>query len=90
MYNKRWSRLKKTIKRRVKLILNPKLKYYTKEILKYFNIGIIGIGFIIAIILIKYKPIYKVTISGEELGYINEMEEIKESMLVNLYNKYAK
>ena len=26
----------------------------------------------------------------EELGYINEMEEIKESMLVNLYNKYAK
>lgn len=26
----------------------------------------------------------------EELGYINEMEEIKEGMLVNLYNKYAK
>ena len=26
----------------------------------------------------------------KELGYINEMEEIKESMLVNLYNKYAK
>ena len=26
----------------------------------------------------------------EELGYINEMEEIKEGMLVDFYNKYAK
>ena len=84
MYNKRWSRLKKTIKRRVKLILNPKLKYYTKEILKYFNIGIIGIGFIIAIILIKYKPIYKVTISGEELGYIKNKINFSENLKENL------
>ena len=64
----------------MKLILNPKLKYYTKEILKYFNIGIIGIGFIIAIILIKYKPIYKVTISGEEIGYVQNKKEFKESL----------
>jgi len=68
----------------VKLILNPKLKYYTKEILKYFNIGIIGIGFIIAIILIKYKPIYKVTISGEEIGYVQNKKEFKESLKTSL------
>jgi len=68
----------------VKLILNPKLKYYTKEILKYFNIVIIGIGFIIAIILIKYKPIYKVTISGEEIGYVQNKKEFKESLKTSL------
>ena len=68
----------------MKLILNPKLKYYTKEILKYFNIGIIGIGFIIAIILIKYKPIYKVTISGEEIGYVQNKKEFKESLKTSL------
>lgn len=68
----------------MKLILNPKLKYYTKEILKYFNIVIIGIGFIIAIILIKYKPIYKVTISGEEIGYVQNKKEFKESLKTSL------
>lgn len=65
----------------MKLILNLKIKYYTKEIFKYFNIGIIGIVFIIAIILIKYKPIYEVSIAGEEIGYINSKEELKESVL---------
>lgn len=68
----------------MKLILNPKLKYYTKEILKYFNIVIIGIGFITAIILIKYKPIYKVTISGEEIGYVQNKKEFKESLKTSL------
>ena len=68
----------------MKLILNPKLKYYTKEVLKYFNIVIIGIGFIIAIILIKYKPIYKVTISGEEIGYVQNKKEFKESLKTSL------
>lgn len=68
----------------MKLILNPKLKYYTKEILKYFNIVIIGIGFIIAIILIKYKPIYKVTILGEEIGYVQNKKEFKESLKTSL------
>ena len=59
-------------KRRVKLILNPKLKYYTKEILKYFNILIIGIGFII------------VTISGEEVGYIESKSNFSESLKKSL------
>ena len=61
-------------------ILNKKLKYYTKEILKYFNIAIIGFGFIIAIILIKYKPIYEVSISGEELGYVENKNAFVESL----------
>lgn len=52
--------------------------------LKYFNIAVIGLGLIIAIVLIKYKPIYKVSISGEKVGYIEKkdafIENIKKSI----------
>ena len=35
----------------------------------------VALGLIIAIILLKYKPIYKVTLAGQELGYVaNETE----------------
>ncbi len=61
-------------------ILKKKLKYYTKEFIKFFNITIIAFGFIIAIILIKYKPMYKVSISGEELGYVEDKETLNETV----------
>ena len=64
----------------MEFIINKKLKYYTKEILKYFNITIIAFGLIIAIILIKYKPIYKVVISGKEVGYINQKNNFTENI----------
>ena len=41
---------------------------------------IIAFGFIIAIILIKYKPMYKVSISGEEIGYIENKENLDETV----------
>ena len=72
--------LKNIQKRRVKFILKNKLKYYTKEILKYFNIAVIAFGLIIAIILIKYRPVYKVSISGEEIGYIENIEAFEENL----------
>ncbi len=71
----------------MELILNPKLKYYTKEIFKYFNIGIIGIGLIIAIILIRYKPIYEVSIDGTEIGYVENKEAFKESLKETLVDE---
>ena len=61
-------------------ILKKKLKFYTKEFLKIFNITIIAFGLIIAIILIKYKPMYKVSISGEKLGYIENTDGLKDSL----------
>ena len=64
----------------MKFILKNKLKYYTKEAIKYFNIAIIAFGFIIAIILIKYKPMYKVSISGEELGYVENKQALEETL----------
>lgn len=55
--------------------------------MKYFNITIIAFGLVVAIILIKYKPMYKVSISGEELGYVDSKlaleENIKEDIIKN-------
>ena len=71
-------------------ILNKKLKYYTKEVFKYFNITAIAFGLIITIVLIKYKPMYKVSISGEELGYIDNKEAFEESIKENIMQKEGK
>ena len=38
----------------------------------------IAFGLIIAIILIKYRPIYEVTISGQKIGYVESKSEIEE------------
>ena len=38
----------------------------------------IALGIIIAIIFIKYKPMYKVSISGEELGYVENKQALEE------------
>jgi len=35
-----------------------------------------ALGLIIAIILLKYKPTYKVTLSGQEIGYVNSGTEL--------------
>ena len=43
----------------------------------------IAFGLIFAIILIKYKPIYQVSVSGEELGYIQNKEAFEESLKEN-------
>lgn len=71
-------------------ILEKKLKYYTKEILKYFNITLIAFGLIITIVLIKYKPMYKVSISGKELGYIDNKKALEESVKESIIEKTNK
>lgn len=43
----------------------------------------VAFGFIIAIILIKYKPIYQVSISGEQLGYVQNKEAFEEVLKEN-------
>lgn len=71
-------------------ILYKKLKYYTKEVLKYFNITILAFGLIIGILLIKFKPMYKVSISGTELGYIQNKEALEEKVKTNILEKEEK
>ena len=69
-------------------ISTRKLKFYTKEVLKFLNITLIALGFIIAIVLIKYKPMYEVKISGEEVGYIENKTALSETIKnsINNYN----
>lgn len=61
-------------------ILKKKIKHYTKEVLKMLNVVAFGAIFIIAIVLLKYKPVYKVTISGEEVGYVTNKMELEEKI----------
>lgn len=74
----------------MEFILIKKLKFYTKETLKFFNITLIAFGFIIAIVLIKYKPIYEVTVSGEEIGYVQNKDVFQEYLKQNIENYSAK
>lgn len=67
-------------------ISKRKLRFYTKEALKFFNITLIAFGFIIAIVLIKYKPMYEVKLSGEEVGYVENKEALKETIKNNVEN----
>lgn len=71
-------------------ISKRKLKFYTKEALKFLNITLIAFGFIIAIILIKYKPMYEVKLSGEKLGYIKNKEALNELISNNIENYQSK
>ena len=71
-------------------ILNKKLKFYTKEIFKFFSITLIAFGFIIAIVFIKYKPVYAVSISGEKVGYVDSEENFNKEIEENIENYSAK
>lgn len=83
MYNKHIDVKKK---RRVNYILSRKLKYYTKEIIKLTNIIAIGIFIITAVILMKFKPVYAVYLDEQEVGYINNKNELEEAIEQNLYD----
>ena len=78
-------RVKKRI-RRVDYISIKKFRFYTKETIKFLNIALIAFGFIIAIVLIKYKPMYEVKISGIEVGYVVNKKTLQETIKENIEN----
>ena len=61
-----------------------RLKFYTKETLKYFNVALLSFGFIFAIILIKYKPMYEVKISGQEVGCVQDKNALNKEIEENI------
>ena len=68
------------------IILINELKHTTKEIFKILGIMAIAFWVIIAIIVIKYKPMYEVTLSGEKIGLIENQKEFENSLEENLIN----
>ena len=83
---------KNSIKRRVYNILKLKSKFktVTKEIPKVLKIMIIGFILIIAILVIKYKPVYEVKFADQTLGYIQNETAFKTLINEQIINKEVK
>lgn len=71
---------KNACQRRVKFILNKKIKYYTKEGLRWTGLLVFGILIILLVIWVKFKPVYKVTFLGQEMGMVNSKVEIENAI----------
>ena len=77
-------------KKEREIILNRKLKYYTKKGIEILSIFTIGASFMTVIVCIKYKPTYKVTISGEKVGYIENKKDFEDEIKEKLINSNEK
>lgn len=67
-----------------------KLKYGTKEKLKYFNGFIIALGFILQMVVVQDKPMYSVSINGTEVGYVKNKEALEEKVKESVLGKEEK
>ena len=74
----------------MKFILSRSYKFYTKEVFRFFNFALLALAFILALIIIKYKPVYEVRVSGELLGYVKSKNYFKEIIHDNIENYDAK
>ncbi len=52
--------------------------------MKFFKIIAIALTIIIAIIFIKFRPAYAVSLNGEEIGYVGDEEEFKQEINENV------
>ncbi len=67
------------------MFISKCLKYYTKRLLKFSSIIAVGLLIIAGFIYIKYKPLYKVTLNGEVIGYV-ESKELMQEKIENFKN----
>ena len=61
-------------------ILRNWVKYYTKEAVKTLKLVTIGSAIVATVVCVKYKPAYKVTISGEAIGYVENRTLIEKKI----------
>ncbi len=62
------------------IILKKKIKYYAKRTCRQLRNITIAIFLISTVIFIKYQPMYKVTVLGQEIGYIENKQALEESI----------
>ena len=55
-----------------------------KRTMKLFKIIAIALAIIIAIMLIKFRPAYSVSLNGEDLGYVGDEEKFKNEVNENI------
>ena len=58
-------------------ILGNWVKYYTREAFKTLKVVTVGSAIIVSVAFIKYRPVYKVTLVGETIGYTENKELIE-------------
>lgn len=75
------------MKRRVNFILGKWVKYCTKEVFRTLKIVLIGFSIITVAAVIKYKPVYAVTLSGETIGYVADKEKTEKKINNYINNK---
>lgn len=61
-------------------ILGNWAKYCTKEIFKVLKIVVIGFSIISIAVIIKYKPVYEVTLAGNKIGYVTDKENTEKKI----------
>ena len=54
-----------------------KIYIYIRETIRLISLTLVAIVIIVAAIIILYKPIYKVTIDGEKVGYCEDKETLQ-------------
>lgn len=74
----------------MKFILKEKLKNFTKDNLKYVGVVVIAFGFTFGMMVVKYKPVYAVTIGDEKVGYIENKEEFEKEIEDKIINYTSK
>ncbi len=72
------------------IILKQKILTYIRSLVKLLTIILVGFLFIFIILFIKYKPVYEVTVAGEKIGYINNLNEFKSEVEEQIINKDEK
>ena len=70
----------------LKLKLKSVFDILTKEGLRALKIMILGFILIIAIIIIKYKPVYEVKVNNETLGYVENKNILNNMINENILN----
>ena len=61
-------------------ILRNWVKYYTKEAMKTLKLVTIGSAIVVTVVCIKYRTAYKVTVSGETIGYVEDRNLIEKKI----------
>jgi murein DD-endopeptidase MepM/ murein hydrolase activator NlpD len=74
----------------VNFILKNKLKIGTKEALKLLKLLILSFSLISILMILKYKPVYAVTISGKVVGYVSNIEDFNNLINSEIINTTEK
>lgn len=77
-------------KRSVNFILKKGLKCKTRRKLRFFNIMVLSISLITGLISVKSRPMYRVSIAGVELGYIQNKQALEEKVKQSILQEEQK